>query len=67
LFLNGHVVSIPGIYLSPSNVNLPRRAQLNTSLGYGFSTETAKFLGFGLVSVMAVTRIFVSAWFWLQP
>src|SRR6218665_1190303 len=33
----------------------------------GFGAETAKFLGFGLVSVTAATRILVSAWFRLRP
>ena len=34
---------------------------------FGFGAETAKFLGFGLVSVTAVTCILVSAWFRLRP
>jgi len=31
------------------------------------TAETAKYFGFGLVSVKAVTRILVLAWFRLRP
>src|SRR6218665_509516 len=43
------------------------RGRPKLCFGYGFGAETAKFLGFGLVSVTAVTRILVSAWFRLRP
>jgi len=43
------------------------RVRPKLGFGYGFGAETAKFLGFGLVSVTAVTRILVSAWFRLRP
>src|SRR6218665_374648 len=42
------------------------RARPKLGFGYGFGAKTAKFLGFGLVSVTAVTRILVSAWFRLR-
>src|SRR6218665_3864448 len=42
------------------------RVRPKLGFGYGFGAETAKFLGFGLVSVTAVTRILVSAWFRLR-
>src|SRR6218665_39124 len=37
------------------------RVRPKLGFGYGFGAETAKFLGFGLVSVTAVTRNLVSA------
>jgi len=43
------------------------RVRPKLGFGYGFGTETAKFLGFGMVSVTAVTRILVSSWFRLRP
>src|SRR6218665_1128014 len=43
------------------------RVRPKLGFGYGFGAETAKFLGFSLVSVTAVTRILVSAWFRLRP
>ena len=43
------------------------RVRPKLGFGYGFGAEAAKFLGFGLVSVTAVTRILVSAWFRLRP
>jgi len=43
------------------------RVRPKLCFGYGFGAETAKFFGFGMVSVMAVTRILVSAWFQLRP
>src|SRR6218665_775765 len=45
----------------------PSRVRPKLGFGYGFGAETAKFLGFGLVSVTAVKRILVSAWFRLRP
>ena len=39
------------------------RVRPKLGFGYGFGAETAKFLGFGLVSVTAVTCILVSAGF----
>ena len=42
-------------------------ARPKLGFGYGFGTETAKFIGFGPISVKAVTRILVSAWIRLQP
>ena len=48
-------------------LNLWSRDRPKLGFGYGFGAETAKFLGFGLVSVTAVTRILVSAWFRLRP
>src|SRR6218665_305959 len=39
--------------------------RVRPKLGFGFGAETAKNLGFGLVSVTAVTRNLVAAW--LRP
>src|SRR6218665_3114003 len=44
-----------------------RNESSRVGFGYGFGAETAKFLGFGMVSVTAVTRILVSVWFRLRP
>src|SRR6218665_642384 len=50
-----------------TNTWVAGRVRPKPCFGYGFGAETAKYLGFGLVSVTAVTRILVSAWFQLRP